>query len=61
MGFYGQVEGMSKPLSYHHETALISGRLTYSFANARLFGAVGKLPMILMVALSIRILAIPTR
>ena len=43
MGFYGQVEGMSKPLSYHHETALISGRLTYSFANARLFGAVGKL------------------
>lgn len=43
MGFYGQVEGMSKPLSYHHETALISGRLTYSFAKARLFGAVGKL------------------
>ncbi|CRH27703.1 glucuronide uptake porin UidC [Pantoea ananatis] len=43
MGFYGQVEGMSKPLSYHHETALISGRLTYSFDKARLFGAVGKL------------------
>lgn len=43
MGFYGKVDGLSKPNSYHDETALISGRLTYSFDNTRLFGAFGKL------------------
>ncbi|WP_417903684.1 glucuronide uptake porin UidC [Brenneria corticis] len=43
MGFYGQVNGLSKQNSYHDETALVSGRLTYSFANMKLFTSVGKL------------------
>lgn len=43
MGFYGKVNGLSKKNSYHDETALVSGRVTYSFSNMKLFTSFEKI------------------